>query len=69
RTIRDCEIYLAVEPDQFGPPAARATLKKTKAPQRIECRPAAARYVKLRALSEINGGPWASAAEIGVEGR
>jgi len=68
-TIRDCEIYLAVEPDQFGPPAARATLKKTKAPQRIECRPAAARYVKLRALSEINGGPWASAAEIGVEGR
>ena len=44
------------------------TLAKTRESQDISCAaPAKGRYVLLRALSEVTGGPWASAAEIGVE--
>ncbi|RME92821.1 MAG: hypothetical protein D6766_09350, partial [Verrucomicrobia bacterium] len=67
--FKDCEIWLARDPDHFDAPAARATFRKTKEPQRIPLPPTEARYVKLRILSEINGGPWASAAEIGIEGK
>ncbi len=66
--IKECEVFLADSPDGFGASAVQAKLKKTKRPQRIDCPPTRARYVKLRALSEVNNGPWASAAEIGIVG-
>jgi len=66
--IKDCELAVADTPDGFGEPAARATLKKTKEPQEVTCPPVAGRYVRLRALSEVNGGPWASASEVGILG-
>jgi hypothetical protein len=33
--------------------------------QQVDFAPVSARYTRLRALSEINGGPWTTAAEIG----
>jgi arylsulfatase A-like enzyme len=43
------------------------TFAKQKAVQTVKFeRPVSARFVKVRILSEINGGPWASAADIGV---
>ncbi|MEZ5299442.1 MAG: sulfatase-like hydrolase/transferase [Verrucomicrobiales bacterium] len=67
-TVAECEVAVAAEPDGFGDPAAKATLKKTHEPQEIAFPPTKGRYVLFRALSEVTGGPWASAAEIGVAG-
>lgn len=67
--IARCELFVSRTADAFGDPVARAELRKVKTPQEIACPPTRGRYVLLRALSEVNGGPWASAAEIGVVGK
>ena len=66
--IKGCELYVSATSDGFGDPAAKAVLGKTKKSQEVTCPPVRGRYVMLRALSEINGGPWASAAELGIIG-
>ncbi len=67
-TIKDFEVYVGDDPKRFGKPAAKGTFKKTKKAQEVDFPPVKGRYVMLRALSEINGGPWASASEIGILG-
>lgn len=67
-TVKDCEFYVGDSPDQLDALAAKATLRKVKEAQEVKCEPVRGRYVLLRALSEINGGPWASVAELGVVG-
>ena len=67
--ICDIEIVVSDDPEKFGEPVAKTTLKKTHEPQEIAFPPTAGRYVLIRALSEVNGGPWASAAEIGFVGK
>jgi len=67
-TIRDCEFYVSNSPDNFQSLAARVTFKKTKEPQRVDCPPIKGRYILIRPLSEINGHPWASIAELGIIG-
>jgi arylsulfatase A-like enzyme len=68
-TIADCEFSVGDDPDAFPPPVVRATLGKVRAAQDVTCPPTRGRFVRLRVLSEVNDGPWASAAEIGVLGR
>jgi len=65
-TIKECEFSISEDPKAFPEAAKKATLKKTKRPQRVPCPPTKGRYIKLRILSEINGGPWASIADLGV---
>jgi hypothetical protein len=48
---------------------ATATFRKLKEPQEVKCAPRAGRYIRFRAVSEVNGGPWASVAELGVVGK
>ena len=67
-TIRDAEVAVSDVPDHFGEPVAKATLKTTREPQEIAFPSVKGRYVLIRAISEVNGGPWASAAEIGLVG-
>ncbi len=67
-TIKDCEFYVGASPDEVETLAAKATLRKVKKAQEVKCKPVRGRYVLLRALSEVNDGPWASAAELGVIG-
>ncbi len=67
--IKDCEFFVAGKPNGFGKPVAKATLKKAKDAQDVTFEPVKGRYVMLRALSEVNGGPWASVAELGVIGK
>lgn len=63
------EFSVSSSPNSFGKPVARATFKKDRKPQSANCdKPVTGRYVLVRVLSEVNGGPWASAAEIGVIG-
>lgn len=66
-TIAGIEISVSSDPDTFADPVAKTTLKKTREPQQIDFPATLARYVQIRALSEVNGGPWASAAEIGFD--
>lgn len=68
-TIRDCEFYVSDNHRRFGRPVVRARFKRTKKPQKVMLpKPVWGRYVMLRTLSEINGNPWASVAELGVIG-
>ncbi len=66
--IRDIEIAVSDAPDAFGEPVAKTALSKTREPQSIVFEPTVGRYVRIRALSEVNDGPWASAAEFGLVG-
>jgi hypothetical protein len=64
--IKKCEVSISDDPQEFGAPAMTATLKRTKNAQQMKLSgPVAGRYVRIRALSEVGDGPWASAAEIG----
>ena len=65
---QDCEGYVSADPERYDAKAASATLRKVKKAQEITFEPVRGRYVLFRALSEVNGGPWASAAEIGLVG-
>ena len=67
--IADCEIAVSDDPDTFGEPVVRTRLRKVRTAQDLRCAPVTARYLRLRALSEVNGGPWASVAEFGVIAR
>ncbi|MBN2448746.1 MAG: sulfatase-like hydrolase/transferase [Lentisphaeria bacterium] len=66
--LKECEFFVGERPDGFGEPVIRAAFTKTRQSQEATCAPVRGRYVLLRALSEVNGGPWASVAEIGVIG-
>lgn len=66
--FKDCEFYISDTPGHFDKPAAKAAFDKTRKPQSVKCEPVKGRYVLVRVLSEVSGGPWASAAEIGVAG-
>jgi len=66
--IKDCEFYVSDDPARFDKLAAKATFGKVKKAQEVKCKPLRGRYVLLRVLSEVNGGPWASVAELGVIG-
>jgi hypothetical protein len=63
------EIYVSDSADDFGDPQLTTTFEKRKTPQSADFPVTArGRYVRIRILSEVNGNPWASAAEIGVVG-
>ena len=66
-----CEFFVGDSADTIGKgkPAATATFGKKKVAQTAKCKPTKGRFVMLRALSEVNDGPWASAAEFAVKGR
>ena len=69
-TIKEYEFYVSNDGKNWGNPVSKGSfdsLARAKMEQRILFNePVKARYFRLVALSEINGGPWASAAEIGV---
>jgi arylsulfatase A-like enzyme len=65
-SIGTCEFSVSDDPQLFVQVAAKATLKETREPQRMPCPPVTGRYVRLRILTEIHGGPWASVADLGV---
>jgi hypothetical protein len=66
--IKDCEFYVSSVANAFDTVAAKATFTKTKKAQDVTCKPVKGRYVLVRVLSEVNGGPWASISELGIIG-
>ncbi len=67
--VARCEFYVGNDPDQFGESVAKTTFTKRKDAQEVTCDAVSGRYVLIRILSEVNGGPWASIAELGVIGK
>jgi len=64
--FKACEFYVSDDAQDFGTPVIKTQFKKVKKPQDVSCAPVSGRYVLVKVLSEINNGPWASAAEIGI---
>ncbi|MCA9124317.1 MAG: sulfatase-like hydrolase/transferase [Planctomycetaceae bacterium] len=67
--IGDCEVLVSKTPDGFVDAAASISFRKSRDPQDATFEPVTARYVMIRILSEVNGGPWASIAELGIIGQ
>ena len=67
--FRECEVFVSDSREVFGEPCARPTFGKVKDAQEVLFAPREGRYLKIRVLSEVGGGPWASMAELGVVGR
>lgn len=65
-TIKDYEFLVSNDGADFGQPVAKGTFQNTKDKKTVTFNPVACRFIKLKALSEANDGPWTSAAEIGV---
>lgn len=66
----DTEFTLGLSADSFAEePTLRARFTKEKTAQAADLpAPVPARFVRIRVLSEVQGGVWGSAAEIGVVG-
>ena len=63
----DTEFSISDSKDDFPEPVIKTTFKKDRKVQSADlAKPASGRYLRIRILSEVNGRPWASAAEIGV---
>jgi hypothetical protein len=65
-TIKDYEFYVSDDGKNFGQPVKKGTFEPGKEEKIETFEPIKCRFIKLRAISEINGLPWTSAAEIGV---
>jgi hypothetical protein len=65
-TIKDYEFYLSNDGQDFGQPVKKGTLGEGKEKKTVTFDAKPARFIKLKALSEINDQAWTSAAEIGV---
>jgi hypothetical protein len=65
-TIKDYEFYVSNDGENFGQPVAKGTFENSKELKRVNFATQTCRFIKLKALSEVNDGAWTSAAEIGV---
>ena len=62
--IKDYEIYLSADTTDWNEPVASGSWTSSSDEKMVNFTPQNANYVKLKALSEVNGNPWASVAEI-----
>jgi hypothetical protein len=65
-TIKGYEFYISNDGQDFGQPVAKGEWENSKDLKTVTFAPTACRFIKLKALSEVNDGAWTSAAEIGV---
>lgn len=67
--IKDYELYFTEDLSDWGEPDTVSVFESSAAPHKVSFpNPKIGRYVKLVALSEVNGNPWASAAEFDIKG-
>lgn len=65
--VKDFEIFLSDNPNTWASPVMTGTLQSILSEQRLFfARPAAGRYLRFRALTEVNGNIWTSMAELGI---
>lgn len=67
--IKNFELYISNDTLDWGPVVKTGQFVNTSAPQTIVLDTSkSGRYFRIRALSEVNGNPWASAAELSLVG-
>ncbi len=67
--IKEYELYIGDDTLNWGVPVKTGQFVNTSAPQTVVLDSAkSGRFFRLRALSEVNGNPWASAAEFSLVG-
>jgi hypothetical protein len=64
--IVDYQVYISADGTNWGAAVATGSFARTTAEQAIAFAAKTGRYVRLRALNEINGNPWTCMAELGV---
>ena len=64
--IKGYEFFTSNDGDDFGRPVAQGEFAEGKDLKTVMFTPKTCRFIKLKALSEINGEAWTTAAEIGV---
>ena len=64
--IKEYEFYVSGDGKEFGKPVKKGEFAADKEKKTVMFDGKKCRFIKLRALSEINGEPWTSAAEIGI---
>ncbi len=67
-TIGQYEFYVSSDGVNWGVPVATGTFANDATEKEVLFGTTTGRYIRLRALSEVNGNPWASMAEINVMG-
>ena len=66
--IKQFRVYVGENADDLGSPAGEGTFTDITTPQTFALpHPASGRYVKFESLSEVNGRPFASAAEVDLD--
>ena len=65
-TVKDYEFYVSQDGKDFGQPVKKGSFAAGKEKKTVTFEPRQCRFIKLKALSEINDQPWTSAAEIDV---
>ena len=66
--VRDYEIYLSDNPNEWGSPAAKGRFRRNAEEEAVRLpQPIKARYLKFVALSEQSGESYATVAELDVE--
>jgi beta-galactosidase len=68
-TVAGYELYLSDDGESWGTPVASGTLAASMDLKWTPFADTTGRYVRFVALSEVNGGPWTSAAEFSVDAR
>ena len=66
--IKDYEIYLTNDKNNWGSYVAKGTFENNYGPQVVKLNAISGRYLRLRALSEQNDNIWTSLAEIDLTG-
>jgi hypothetical protein len=65
-TIKDYEFYVSDDGKDFGKPLKKDSFAAGKEKKTVTFDPKKCQFIKLKALSEVNGEAWTSAAEIGI---
>jgi hypothetical protein len=66
-TVKDFELYVSETDQDFGTPAARGSFRRSQSTNAVTLKAShRGRFVKLVALSEMNGNPWTSIAHLEI---
>ena len=66
--IAQYEFYISTDGSDWGTPVATGTFVNDASEKEVAFSPVTGRFIRLRALSEVNGNPWTSMAELNVLG-
>jgi F5/8 type C domain/PKD domain len=64
--IKDYEFYVSIDGINWGTPVATGTFAPTASQQEVVFAPTTGQYIRLRALTEVNGLPYTAVAELNV---